>query len=103
MADMGHLMRQAQDIQKRIAKAQEDLKDRIEEGSSGGGMVTALVNGAQELVSVRIDKEVVDPDDVEMLEDLIIAAVRQGMERAKEMSDAEMKKATGGLNLPGMF
>ncbi len=103
MADMGNLMRQAQDIQKRIAKAQEDLKDRIEEGSSGGGMVTALVNGAQELVSVRIDKEVVDPDDVEMLEDLIIAAVRQGMERAKEMADAEMKNATGGLSLPGMF
>jgi len=103
MGDMGNLMRQAQDIQKRIAKAQEDLKERIEEGSAGGGMVTALVNGAQELVSVRIDKEVVNPDDVEMLEDLIIAAVRQGMEKAKAMADAEMKKATGGLSLPGLF
>jgi len=103
MGDMGQLMKQAQDMQRRVAKVQADLKERIEEGSSGGGMVTALVNGAQEVVSVRIDPEVVDPDDVEMLEDPVLAAIRQAMEKARQMASEEMNKATGGLNLPGML
>ena len=103
MGGMGNLMKQAQDIQKRVAKVQSELKERIEEGTSGGGMVTALVNGAQDVVSIRIDPEVVDPDDVDMLEDLVLAAIRQAMEKAREMAQVEMNKATGGLGLPGMF
>jgi DNA-binding YbaB/EbfC family protein len=104
LGDMGQLMKQAQDMQRRVAKVQADLKERIEEGTAGGGMVTALVNGAQDVVSVRIDPEVVDPDDVEMLEDLVLAAIRQAMEKAREMAQAEMAKATGGLGgLPGLF
>ena len=103
MGDMGQIMKQAQEIQKRVAKVQADLKERIEEGSAGGGMVKALVNGAQDVVSIRIDPEVVDPDDVDMLEDLVLAAIRQAMEKAREMAGKEMSKATGGLGLPGMF
>jgi DNA-binding YbaB/EbfC family protein len=103
MGDMGNLMKQAQDIQRRVAKVQSELKERIEEGTAGGGMVTALVNGAQDVVSIRIDPEVVDPDDVDMLEDLVLAAIRQAMEKAREMAQTEMNKATGGLGLPGMF
>ena len=103
MGDMGQLMKQAQDMQRRVAKVQADLKERIEEGSSGGGMVTAMVNGSQDVVSIRIDPEVVDPDDVDMLEDLVLAAIRQAMEKARKLASEEMGKATGGLGLPGMF
>jgi len=103
MGDMGQLMKQAQDMQRKVAKVQADLKERIEEGSAGGGMVVAQVNGAQDVVNVRIDPEVVDPDDVDMLEDLVLAAIRQAMEKSRELAQAEMAKATGGLGLPGMF
>ena len=99
---MGQLMKQAQDMQRRVAKVQAELKERIEEGTAGGGMVTALVNGAQDVVSVRIDPEVVDPDDVEMLEDLVVAAVNAVMKKADDLNQAEMNKVTGGLNLPGL-
>ena len=99
----GNMMKQAQEMQKRMAQIQDDLKTRVVEGSAGGGMVTAQVNGKLELVALKIDPEVVDPDDVDMLQDLIIAAVSQAMQKAHELAEAEMAKATGGLSLPGMF
>jgi nucleoid-associated protein EbfC len=99
----GNMMKQAQDMQKRMAQVQDDLKSRVVEGSAGGGMVTAQATGKLELVALKIDPEVVDPDDVDMLQDLIIAAVSQAMQKAHELADAEMAKVTGGLSLPGMF
>ena len=103
LGGLGDIMKQAQKMQKDMAKIQEDLKNRVVEGKAGGGMVTVNVNGAQELLAVKIDKNAVDPNDTEMLEDLIVAAVREGMRKAKEMADREMAKITGGMNLPGMF
>ncbi|MFP4056283.1 MAG: YbaB/EbfC family nucleoid-associated protein [Candidatus Brocadiia bacterium] len=100
---MGDLVRQAQKMQQKMAAAQQSLKDRVVEGTAGGGMVTILVNGQQEPVAVKIDPQVVDPDDVAMLEDLILAAARQGLAKAKEMANEEMSKATGGLSLPGLM
>ena len=103
MGNIGDLMKSAQKMQKDMARIQEELKTRIVEGDAGGGMVRVQVNGGQEVVGVKIDPSVVDPDDVEMLEDLVIAAVREGMRKAHELSRKEMGKLTGGLNLPGMF
>ncbi len=103
LGDLGNIMKHAQKMQQEMAKIQEDLKNRVVEGKAGGGMVVVNVNGAQELLAVKIDKNVVDPEDVEMLEDLITAAVREGMRKAKEMANKEMSKLTGGLNLPGLF
>jgi hypothetical protein len=103
MGNLGDIMKQAQKMQKDVAKVQEGLKNRVVEGKAGGGMVTVNVNGAQELLAVKIDKSVANPDDIEMLEDLVVAAVREGMRKAKEMADKEMAKLTGGMNLPGMF
>lgn len=100
--DMSSLLKQAQDMQRRMADAQRQLGERILEGSSGGGVVKAFVNGNQELQAVKIQKAAVDPDDVDTLEDLVTAAVRQAMQAAKELRDREMAKVTGGLNLPGM-
>ena len=101
--DLGNMVKQAQKMQKDLARIQEDLKERVVEGTSGGGMVTAYVNGQQELMSIKITKDVVNPDDVEMLEDLVVAAVNQGVKNAKEMAQKEMSKVTGGMSLPGMF
>lgn len=103
LGDLGNIMKHAQKMQQEMAKIQEDLKNRVVEGKAGGGMVVVNVNGAQELLAVKIDKNVVDPEDVEMLEDLITAAVREGMRKAKEMANKEMSKLTGGLNLPGLL
>ena len=103
MGGMGDILKQAQQMQKKMAKLQEDLKERVVEGSSGGNMVKALVNGKKELLKVEIKPEVMDPDDVEMLEDLIIAAVNQAMMKAEEMAEEEMNKITGGLGgMPGL-
>ncbi|MFW6158154.1 MAG: YbaB/EbfC family nucleoid-associated protein [Planctomycetota bacterium] len=99
----GNLMKQAQEMQKKMAQVQDDLANRVVEGSAGGGMVTAQVNGKMKLVALKIDPEVVDPDDVEMLEDLIIAAVSQASKKAEELAQEEMSKVTGGLAMPGMF
>jgi len=105
--DMGNMFRQmqkqAQGMQKRLADLQEDLKQRVYEGSAGGGMVTVHVNGQRELLAVKISPEVVDPDDVEMLEDLIAAAVSQGLKKAEEAYAEEMAKVTGGVPIPGLF
>jgi len=100
---MGDLVRQAQKMQHKMAEVQQSLKDRIVEGTAGGGMVTILVNGQQEIVAVKIDPQVVDPDDPSMLEDLILAAARQAIKKSRDMAQEEMGKVTGGVGLPGMF
>ncbi len=101
-SDMGNLLKQAQKFQSKIAQLQEELGDRTVETSSGGGMVTVVVNGRQELLSVRIDPEVIDSDDPEMLQDLILAAVNDGLSKAKNMLNEEMGKLTKGLNIPNI-
>lgn len=98
---LGNLMKQAQKFQEKLAQVQEELEQIEVEGSSGGGMVTVVANGKQEIVQVKIDPEVVNPDDVEMLEDLILAAVNQAKERAQEMAEEKMRNAAGGV-LPGL-
>ncbi len=102
---MNNLLKQAQKIQKEMQKAQEELADITVEGSAGGGMVKAVANGKQEIVSISIEPEVIDPDDKEMLEDLIVAAVNQAVKAAQERSNEEMQKITGGMlgGLPGNF
>lgn len=97
-----NLMKQAQEFQKKMKKIQEELKDKTVEASSGGGMVTVTANGQQEVLSIKIEPEVVNPDDVEMLEDLILAAVNEAKKKAEELAKNEMKKVTGGLNIPGL-
>jgi len=100
---MGNLMNMAQQAQKQMPKLQEQLAEKTSEAGAGGGMVTATVNGKQELISIRIEKDVVDPQDVEMLQDLIVAAVNEALRKAQEMITGEMNKITGGMNIPGLF
>ncbi len=102
---LGNIMKQAQKMQEKMAEVQRELASKTCEASSGGGMVTAIVNGAQELVGIKIDKSVVDPNDVDMLQDLVVAAVGEGLRRSKQMAADEMGKLTAGLglNIPGMF
>ncbi len=100
--DMNKLMKQAQQMQSKMAKMQEELEKKTLEATAGGGAVKVVVNGKQELVDLQIDPDAVDPDDVEMLEDLVLAAVNQGMREIQEMVNNEMGKVTGGMNLPGM-
>ncbi len=100
--NMGGIMKQAQQFQAKMAKLQEELGERTVETSSGGGMVAVVANGRQELVSIRIDPEVVDPEDVDMLQDLIQAAVNDALNRSREMVNEEMGKLTAGLNLPNI-
>ncbi|MEE9566725.1 MAG: YbaB/EbfC family nucleoid-associated protein [Desulfobacteria bacterium] len=99
---MGNMMKQAQKLQSKIFKLQEDLADRTVETTVGGGMVKAVANGKQELLSIKIDPEVVDPNDVQMLEDLIVAAVNDVLKKAQEMVSEEMTKLTGGFKIPGI-
>ncbi|MBI2920280.1 MAG: YbaB/EbfC family nucleoid-associated protein [Planctomycetes bacterium] len=101
--DVQGIMKKAQDMQKQMAKLQEDLKERVVEGNSGGGMVVAHANGAGLVVGVKLDPKAVDPADLTMLEDLVIAAVNQALEKAKKMAEAEMQKVTGPVNIPGLF
>jgi len=98
-----NLMKQAQQMQAKIARVQEDLKTKEVEASAGGGMITAVVNGAQEVLSVRIEREIVNPDDVEMLQDLVRAAVNEALKKSRELMSEEMGKVTGGIGIPGMF
>jgi len=100
---MGNIMKQAQQMQEKMAKLQEELAEKTVEASSGGGMVTAVVNGKQSLVSLNIEKDVVDPEDVEMLQDLVLAAINEALKKSQEMMQEEMSKVTGGLNMPGLF
>jgi hypothetical protein len=94
-------MKQAQKLQEKMEKAQEELEKTEVEGTSGGGMVTVVANGKQEIIRVKIDPEVVNPQEVELLEDLILAAVNQARERAQEVAEEKMREATSGM-LPGM-
>ncbi len=96
------LLKQAQRMQKRIKESQEELSNKVIEASSGGGMVKISMNGNQEIISLKIDKEVVNPDDVEMLEDLIIAAIEEARQKVKEMIESEMSGLTGGIKIPGL-
>ena len=99
---IGDLMRQAKKMQQEMAKIQEEAKKKTVEASAGGGMVTVTANGGMEIISIKIEREVVNPDDIEMLQDLIIAAANEALRRAQQMVSEEMSKVTGGLNLPGM-
>ncbi|MBI3820296.1 MAG: YbaB/EbfC family nucleoid-associated protein [Planctomycetes bacterium] len=101
--DLGSLLRQAQKMQREMKRVQEELRERVVEGTAGGGAVKATVNGNKDVVAIKIQKEAVDLEDLGMLEDLIIAAVAAGMKRADEIQKAEMQKVTGGMNLPGLF
>jgi len=103
MQNMNNIMKQAKKIQERITKIQEEMEKKTVEASSGGGMVSVVINGKNELLSLKIEKEVVNPEDVDMLQDLIMAAVNEGMRKAQEMVSSEMAKVTGGFNIPGMF
>ena len=102
MKGMGNMMKQAQQLQSKMMKLQEELADRTVESSSGGGMVKVTANCRQQVLSIQIEKEVVDPDDVEMLQDLILAAINDALAKAQEMVSSEMGKLTGGLNIPGL-
>jgi len=102
--NMGNLLKQAQKMQKDMAKLQEELEQKTVEATVGGGAVTVVVSGKKELKEINIKPEVVDPDDVEMLQDLIIAAVNEAMRKADDMVSSEMSKITGGFGgLPGLF
>lgn len=100
---MNDLMKQAKKMQSNMKKAQEELAEKVVEGTSGGGMVKVEMNGKNQIVSLKIDEEVVDPQDIEMLEDLIIAAVNEAHDKINEASEQEMGKLTGGMKIPGLF
>jgi hypothetical protein len=102
MRNMGNMMKQAQKLQAKMLKLQEELADRTVEASAGGGMVKVVANGRQQVVGIAIEKEVVDPDDVDMLQDLVLAAVNDALAKSQEMVSTEMSKLTGGLGIPGL-
>jgi nucleoid-associated protein EbfC len=102
MPNMGQIMKQAQQFQTKMAKLQEELGDKTVEASAGGGMVSVVVNGKQELLSIDIEKEVIDPEDGEMLQDLVMAAVNDGLSKARDMMNEGMGALTKGMNIPGM-
>lgn len=103
MKGMGNIMKQAQQMQKKMLEVQEELALRTVEATVGGGMVSVTVNGKNEVLQVKVEPQVVDPDDIEMLEDLIVAGVNEALRKAQEMASVEMGKLTGGLNIPGLF
>lgn len=100
---MGNLFKQAQQMQQKMAKLQDELGQRTVEASVGGGMVSVTVNGKNEVLSLKIEPQVVDPDDVEMLEDLVLAGVNEALRKSQEMISEEMSKLTGGMKIPGLF
>ena len=101
--NMQQIMRQAQKMQKKMEEAQAEAAAQVVEASAGGGMVSVKVNGKQELLEVVIEKDVVNPDDVEMLQDLIVAAVKKKKKKAQQLMQDKLQGITGGLNIPGMF
>lgn len=103
MKGMGNMMKQAQKLQSKMLKMQEELAEKRVEASSGGGMVKAVANGKQQILELTIEREVVDPDDVEMLQDLVLAAVNDALDKAQDMVASEMGKLTGGVNIPGLM
>lgn len=103
MKNMGNLMKQAQKLQSKMLKMQDELAEKTVETAVGGGMVKVVANGRQQILSIEIEKEVVDPDDVEMLQDLVLSAVNDALVKSQEMVSEEMGKLTGGMNIPGMM
>lgn len=101
--NMNNLLKQAQKLQKQMEEAKAQAEKQTIEASSGGGAVTATVNGKKQLLDIQIKPEVVDPDDIEMLQDLVIAAVNEAINKADTMMNDQMGKLTGGMNIPGMF
>ena len=102
MKGMGNMLKQAQKLQAKMLRMQDELAEKTVESSAGGGMVKVVADGRQRVRSISIEKEVVDPDDVEMLQDLVLAAVNDALNKAQEMVSAEMTKLTGGMNIPGL-
>ena len=101
--NMNQMMKQVKKMQQQMLKAQEELATKTVEGTAGGGVVTVVVNGHKNVLSVTIKPEAVDPEDVEMLQDLVLTAVNDAMAKADELANQDMGKFTGGLNLPGLF
>ncbi len=101
-SDMGSMMKQLQKMQAKMQEMQAELENATVEASSGGGMVKVVANGKHDIISITIDPEVVDKDDVEMLQDLIVAAINQAREKVQEMQSEQMSKLTGGLSIPGL-
>jgi len=101
--NLNKLMKQAQKMQEQMARAQAELEEKTVEVSAGGGRVTVVANGAGDVLSIKIAREAVDPEDVEILEDMILSGVQQAIAKGKEMAGSEMSKLTGGMNLPGSF
>ncbi|MCC6443749.1 MAG: YbaB/EbfC family nucleoid-associated protein [Armatimonadetes bacterium] len=102
MGGLNQLMKQAQKAAEQIQKIQDQLAEERIEASSGGGMVTAVVTGDGHLMEIRISPDAVDPDDVEMLQDLVVTAVREGLEQSEKLRESRLKSVTGGMGLPGM-
>ena len=103
LGNMGNIMKQAQAIQEQLAKLQAEVATKTVQASSGGGIVTIVANGAMEIVSVKIDPEFLKSNDVEMLQDLVMAGINEALRKAREMVAQEMKGVTGGLQIPGLF
>jgi len=101
--NMGKMMKQVQKMQAEMARIQEELAEKEVKANAGGGMIEVTANGKQEILDIKIDPEAVDPDDVEMMEDMILAAVNEAMRQAQEMASQEMEKVTGGMNIPGLM
>lgn len=102
-ANMNNMMKQVKKMQEEMEKAQNDIEETEFESTSGGGVVSATVNGKKEIVAIKIDPDVIDPEDSEMLEDLIVAAINDAMKKANDYTENTMGKLTGGLNIPGLF
>ena len=100
--NMNQMMKQVQKMQQEMEKSQQELEDKIIEASSGGGAVTAKMNGKRELVDLKIEEDIIDPEDVEMLEDLVIAAVNSALADIEKMQEEQVSKLTGGMNIPGL-
>ncbi|MDL2269239.1 YbaB/EbfC family nucleoid-associated protein [Desulfosarcina sp. OttesenSCG-928-A07] len=103
MGNMGNMVKQAQKLQAKMLQMQDELATKTVETTAGGGMITVVANGSQKIVSIKIEKDVVDPEDVEMLEDLVLAAVNDALAKAQDMVSSEMSKLTGGMKIPGML
>lgn len=103
MKNMGNMMKQVQKMQKQMEKAQEELKDKTVQGTAGGGMVTITANGQKQILDIVIKPEAVDPDDIDMLQDLVLAAMNDTLKQVDELVSKDMGKFTGGMNIPGMF
>jgi hypothetical protein len=103
MKGMGNMMKQAQKLQAQMLRLQEEMAEKTVEATAGGGMIKVIANGRQQILSIQIEKEVVDPDDVDMLQDLMVAAVNDALQKSQAMVSAEMSKLTGGMNIPGLM